>query len=93
MIHYYYNLCTTYDVATHTTTTTTATTTTATYDVATHEVADFVGLTFTPQSVITPIGSVSLVSNLCFARLLLGEEFGFRTLGSVAAIMAGVVTT
>ncbi|KAJ1627325.1 hypothetical protein T492DRAFT_1146332 [Pavlovales sp. CCMP2436] len=36
---------------------------------------DAVGLSFTPQSVITPIGSVSLVSNLLFARLLRWETY------------------
>jgi hypothetical protein len=52
---------------------------------------DFVGLTFTPQSVITPIGSISLVSNLFFAKCLLGEEIGWRTLIALSFIMAGVV--
>jgi drug/metabolite transporter (DMT)-like permease len=50
---------------------------------------DAVGLTFTPQSVITPIGSVSLVSNLVFARLLLRETIGLPTLGGVLLIIGG----
>ena len=52
---------------------------------------DAVGLTFTPQSVITPIGSVSLVSNLVFARLLLKERIGLPTFGGVVLIIAGVI--
>jgi drug/metabolite transporter (DMT)-like permease len=50
---------------------------------------DAVGLTFTPQSVITPIGSVSLVSNLVFAWLLLRETIGLPTLGGVLLIIGG----
>ena len=52
---------------------------------------DFVGLTFTPQSVITPIGSISLVSNLFFAKFLLGERIGFRTFIALAFIVSGVI--
>lgn len=52
---------------------------------------DFVGLTFTPQSVITPIGSISLVSNLFFAKCLLGEEIGCRTMVAICFIMSGVI--
>eukprot|EP00302_Diacronema_sp_CCMP2436_P024333 CAMPEP_0179922014 /NCGR_PEP_ID=MMETSP0983-20121128/5378_1 /TAXON_ID=483367 /ORGANISM="non described non described, Strain CCMP 2436" /LENGTH=423 /DNA_ID=CAMNT_0021825263 /DNA_START=201 /DNA_END=1472 /DNA_ORIENTATION=- len=53
---------------------------------------DAVGLSFTPQSVITPIGSVSLVSNLLFARVLLKEAIGIPTLIGVFLIVGGVVT-
>lgn len=53
---------------------------------------DAVGLAFTPQSVITPLGSFSVISNLFFARLLLGERIGLATLAAVALIVAGVVT-
>ena len=35
---------------------------------------DAVGLTFTAQSVITPLGSVSLVSNVFFAWLLVSTQ-------------------
>ena len=52
---------------------------------------DFIGLTFAPQSVITPIGSISLVSNLVFARMLLGEKLDCRTFISIIAIIIGVV--
>jgi drug/metabolite transporter (DMT)-like permease len=52
---------------------------------------DAVGLTFTPQSVITPIGSVSLVSNLLFARILLKETIGLPTYGGVVLIIGGVI--
>lgn len=50
------------------------------------------GLAYTPQSVITPIGSVSIVSNLAFARFMIGERIGLPTLLGVALILAGVVT-
>lgn len=53
---------------------------------------DAVGLTFAPQSVITPIGSVSLVSNLLFARILLKETIGLPTYGGVVLIIGGVIT-
>ncbi|KAJ1620157.1 magnesium transporter, partial [Pavlovales sp. CCMP2436] len=53
---------------------------------------DAVGLSFTPQSVITPIGSVSLVSNLLFARVLLKEQINISTLVGVFLIVGGVVT-
>jgi hypothetical protein len=53
---------------------------------------DAVGLSFTPQSVITPIGSVSLVSNLLFARVLLKERIGVPTLVGVFLVVGGVVT-
>lgn len=52
---------------------------------------DAIGLTFTPQSVITPIGSVSLVSNLFFARCLIKEHIGLQTLASVVLIIGGVL--
>mmetsp|Transcript_23088 Transcript_23088/g.77485 ORF Transcript_23088/g.77485 Transcript_23088/m.77485 type:complete len:382 (-) Transcript_23088:665-1810(-) len=52
---------------------------------------DAIGLTFTPQSVITPIGSISLVSNLAFARWLNKEHVGYGTLASVALIIGGVL--
>ena len=52
---------------------------------------DAVGLTFTAQSIITPIGAIALVSNLVFARLLIGEEIGCKTSVAIVFIIAGVV--
>eukprot|EP00946_MAST-07B_sp_MAST-7B-sp1_P004946 g4946.t1 len=54
-------------------------------------VGDAVGLTFTPQSVITPLGSISLVSNLIFAWLLVGENLDRATIFATIAIVIGVV--
>ena len=52
---------------------------------------DAVGLTFTAQSVITPIGAIALVSNLFFARLLIGEQIGCKTTFAIVSIIAGVI--
>ena len=52
---------------------------------------DAVGLTFTAQSIITPLGSVSLVSNLLFAWLLVGEKLDKATVGATVLIILGVV--
>ena len=53
---------------------------------------DAVGLTFTAQSIITPIGAIALVSNLFFARLLIGEEIGCKTSIAIVSIILGVVS-
>ena len=53
---------------------------------------DAIGLTFTAQSIITPLGSVSLVSNLFFAWLLVGEKIDKATLVATALIILGVVS-
>ena len=52
---------------------------------------DAIGLAFTAQSIITPIGSVSLVSNLVFAWLLVGESLDRVTVSATLLIVLGVV--
>ena len=54
---------------------------------------DAVGLTFTAQSVITPLGSISLVSNLIFAWLLVGEKLDRATAIGTLFIVIGVILT
>ena len=53
---------------------------------------DAVGLTFTAQSIITPLGSISLVSNLLFAWLLVGEKLDRATVAATVLIILGVVS-
>ena len=50
---------------------------------------NFVSLAFAAQSLVAPIGSVSLIANMGFARLLLGESVSKRDLVATALIMAG----
>ena len=52
---------------------------------------DAVGLTFTAQSVITPLGQISLVSNIYFAWLLVGEKVDVATVLATIAVIVGVV--
>ena len=51
---------------------------------------DAVGLTFTAQSVITPLGSVSLISNIIFAWLLVGEQLDRATVLATGVVILGV---
>ena len=53
---------------------------------------DAVGLTFTAQSIITPLGSISLVSNLLFAWMLVGEKLDRATVAATVLIILGVVS-
>ena len=52
---------------------------------------DAVGLTFTAQSVITPLGQISLVSNIYFAWLLVGERVDSSTVLATVSVIFGVV--
>lgn len=52
---------------------------------------DAVALTFAPQSVITPLGCSSLVSNIIVSRWLLKERVDARTALAVLIIIVGVV--
>jgi uncharacterized membrane protein len=52
---------------------------------------DLVALTFAPQSVITPLGSMSLVSNAIASRVLLKEELGWHTALGGLTIIVGVL--
>ena len=52
---------------------------------------DAIALSFAPQSVVTPLGSMSLVWNVVVARLLLGERLGLLSGVGCLAVIAGVV--
>lgn len=51
--------------------------------------ADFIALGFAAQSIIAPLGSLTLVSNVFFAPLMLKESFGMRDIISTFAIVMG----
>lgn len=51
--------------------------------------ADFSALTFAPQSLIAPLGSLTLVSNTIFAPLLLKEKIEKRDVLATATIILG----
>jgi len=52
-------------------------------------VFDFVALIFAAQSIVAPLGSLTLVSNTLLAPLLLGENIGPRDVAATAAIVIG----
>jgi drug/metabolite transporter (DMT)-like permease len=52
-------------------------------------VADFVALSFAPQSLVAPLGSLTLVSNVIFAPLLLKEKITTRDLIATITIVSG----
>jgi drug/metabolite transporter (DMT)-like permease len=54
-------------------------------------VADFAALSFAPQSLVAPLGSLTLVSNVIFAPLLLKETVSRLDLAATATIIAGSV--
>ncbi len=51
--------------------------------------ADFAALAFGAQSIIAPLGSLTLVSNVFFAPCLLGEKLTQRDVFATAAIVTG----
>jgi len=51
--------------------------------------ADFAALSFGPQSLVAPLGSLTLVSNAIFAPLLLKETIGHWDVLSTALIIIG----
>ena len=51
--------------------------------------ADFAALSFGPQSLISPLGSLTLVSNVIFAPLLLRETIGRWDVVATALIVFG----
>lgn len=55
--------------------------------------ADFSALSFTPQSLVAPLGSMTLVSNVIFAPYLLNEKITKRDLMGTATILVGSVVT
>ncbi len=52
-------------------------------------VADFAALAFGAQSIIAPLGSLTLVSNVFFAPCLLGETLTARDIVATVTIMFG----
>jgi drug/metabolite transporter (DMT)-like permease len=55
-------------------------------------VADVIALCFAPQSLIAPLGALTMVSNVIFAPLLLHEKIGVRDLVATGIILGGSVT-
>jgi uncharacterized membrane protein len=55
--------------------------------------ADFAALSFSPQSMIAPLGSLTLVSNVIFAPYLLKERITRRDLVGTALIIGGCCVT
>jgi len=51
--------------------------------------ADFAALSFGPQSLVAPLGSLTLVSNVLFAPLLLRETIGHSDVLATALIVLG----
>ena len=51
---------------------------------------DMIALSFAPQSVVTPLGSASLLSTPIFARLLLKEEIGLPVVAGSLCVISGV---
>mmetsp|Transcript_11568 Transcript_11568/g.20547 ORF Transcript_11568/g.20547 Transcript_11568/m.20547 type:complete len:710 (-) Transcript_11568:38-2167(-) len=54
-------------------------------------VADFGALGFAAQSLITPVGGMTMVANLFFASYWLGEVITRRDLGSTSLIVLGII--
>ncbi len=54
-------------------------------------VADLAALIFAPQSLVAPLGSFTLVSNIIYAPLLLGEGIDKLSIGATAVIIVGSV--
>jgi drug/metabolite transporter (DMT)-like permease len=53
---------------------------------------DFAALGFAAQSLVTPVGAVTMVANLFFASLWLGENLSKSDVGATGLILAGAVT-
>jgi len=54
-------------------------------------VFDFVALAFAPQSVIAPMGSLTMVFNTCVAPRMLGESLHGKVVASTFIIVAGCI--
>ncbi|KAI9467566.1 magnesium transporter NIPA-domain-containing protein [Coemansia mojavensis] len=54
-------------------------------------VINFIALQFAPQSLVAPLGAVSLVTNVVVAPLLNNEKIGWFDIGGIALIIAGCV--
>jgi len=51
--------------------------------------ADFAAFAMAPQATIAPLGSLTLVANVIFAPLLLGEKVGQREIIATILIVCG----
>ena len=54
---------------------------------------DFVALGMAPQSLVTPVGGMTIVANLFFASMWLRERLGTRDIIGTFFVVAGVVST
>lgn len=54
-------------------------------------IADFVALAFGPQSVIAPLGSLTMVANACIAPWMHGEKLHSQVIKATAVIMVGCI--
>ncbi len=54
-------------------------------------IADFAALSFAAQSLIAPLGALTIVSNVVFAPYLLGEKISQKELLGTATIIFGSV--
>ena len=52
---------------------------------------DFASLSFAPQSVVMPVGSLTLVANVFFAHFWLGEKLGTTDIIGTSFIVGGAV--
>jgi uncharacterized membrane protein len=53
--------------------------------------ADFVALSFAPQSLVAPLGALTMVSNVIFAPLILREHVTTKDLIATFIILSGSV--
>ena len=54
---------------------------------------DLIALSMAAQSIIAPLGSVTLITNLLFGHLWLKEDLGKKELGGTLAILLGSILT
>jgi uncharacterized membrane protein len=54
---------------------------------------DFAALAFAAQSIVAPLGSLTLVSNILFAPLLLDERVARRDVIATLGIVAGSIVS
>eukprot|EP01083_Nonionella_stella_P145871 458059_1 len=54
---------------------------------------DFVALGFAPASVVAPLGSLTLVTNVCLAPIMHHERLHYKVLLATSLIILGTITT
>jgi drug/metabolite transporter (DMT)-like permease len=59
--------------------------------VALASLADLVALAYAPQSIVAPLGSITLVANVFFSPYLLGEKISRLEIKSTTIIITGSV--